>query len=241
MKNIDLPYFNERKANIDMIVLHCHAFNVQNGIEILHKVKLSAHYMIDLDGKIYRTVANENRAWHTKTGVSYWKGVEDINSHSIGIEVSSLTLGQEKYSRKQIYSLLKLCKTLIKKYRIKKKNIVGHSDICPNRKPDPGKSFPWEYLARHGVGIWYNINDARKVCEDDESKMLSEIGYNVTDIIAAKWAFCKRFLPYIIPIDEVANLINQPIPDRAEELIENSNFRDVLKAVYYKYCKLVSE
>ena len=169
MKNIHLPYFNDRKANIDMLVLHCQAFDVDDAIDILHQLQLSAHYMIGLNGKIYQLVDDKYRAWHTKTGASYWKGVDDINSCSIGIEVCSLSLGQEQYSKKQIHSLLRLCKTLIRKHHIKKQNIVGHSDICSNRKPDPGKCFPWEYLARHGMGLWYNIKDAKKVKETDES------------------------------------------------------------------------
>ncbi len=238
MKKIGLPYFNEREANIDMLVLHCQAFDVADAVNILHEVKLSVHYMIGLDGKIYKLVDDKYRAWHTKTGASYWKGAEDINSCSIGVEICSLSLGQEVYSKKQIHSALRLCKTLIKKYNIKKYNVVGHSDICPNRKPDPGKSFPWKYFARHGVGLWYNLKDAKKISENDECKLLSEIGYNVTDLGAAKWAFCKRFMPEIILTDNVRNLIDTPVPDNVENLLIDTNFNQVLKAVYYRYCKL---
>lgn len=222
-----------------MLVLHCQAFDVDDAIDILHQVQLSAHYMIGLDGKIYQMVEDKYRAWHTKTGASYWKGFDDINSRSIGVEICSLSLGQKQYSKKQISSLLRLCKTLIRKYHIKKQNVVGHSDICPNRKPDPGKSFPWEYLARHGICLWYNIKDAKKVQETDESKMLSVIGYNVENLTSAKWAFCKRFMPNIVPDDVVKNLIDNPVPENAEKLMQNSSFSEVLKAVYYKYTKLV--
>ena len=237
MKNIDLPYFNDRKANIDMLVLHCQAFDADKAVDILHQVQLSAHYMIGLDGKIYRMVDDKCRAWHTKTGASYWKGFDDINSRSIGVEICSLSLGQKQYSEKQIYSLLRLCKTLIRKHHIKKQNIVGHSDICPNRKPDPGKSFPWEYLARHGIGLWYDIKDSTKVQETDESKMLSAIGYNVENITAAKWAFCKRFMPEIIPSYDIKCLIDKPVPESADKLMADTNFNEILKAVYYRYCK----
>ncbi len=237
MINIDLPYFDERKTGIDMLVLHCQAFDIKEAIDILHQYKLSAHYMIGLDGKIYKLVNDEYRAWHTKTDASYWNGAGDMNSRSIGIEVCSLSLGQEQYTKKQINSILRLCKTLIKKHHIKKENVVGHSDICPNRKPDPGKCFPWHYLARHGVGFWYDIKDAKKVEEADESKMLSEIGYNVEDLMAAKWAFCKRFMPEVVPTDDVRNLIDNPVPENADIFIKNTNFADVLKAVYYRYTK----
>ena len=220
-----------------MLVLHCQAFDVDKAVDILHQVQLSAHYMIGLDGKIYRMVEDKYRAWHTKTGASYWKGLDDINSCSIGIEICSLSLGQKQYSKKQISSLLRLCKTLIRKYHIKKQNVVGHSDICPNRKPDPGKSFPWEYLARHGVGLWYDIKDAKNVSETDESKMLSAIGYNVENLTAAKWAFCKRFMPEIIPSYDIKCLIDKPVPESADKLMADTNFNEILKAVYYRYTK----
>ena len=220
-----------------MLVLHCQAFDADKAVDILHQVQLSAHYMIGLDGKIYRMVEDKYRAWHTKTGASYWKGLDDINSCSIGIEICSLSLGQKQYSKKQISSLLRLCKTLIRKYHIKKQNVVGHSDICPNRKPDPGKSFPWEYLARHGVGLWYNLKDAKKVQETDESKMLSAIGYNVENLTAAKWAFCKRFMPEIIPSYDIKCLIDKPVPESADKLMADTNFNEILKAVYYRYTK----
>ena len=237
MKKINLPYFDERKTGIDMLVLHCQAFDVKEAIDILHQYKLSAHYMTGLDGKIYKLVNDEYRAWHTKTDASYWNGAGDINSRSIGIEVCSLLLGQEKYTKKQKYSILRLCKILTRKYHIKKQNVVGHSDICPNRKPDPGICFPWQYLARHGVGFWYDIKDAKKVEEADESKMLSVIGYNVEDLTAAKWAFCKRFMPKIIPTDDVKNIIDKPVPEDADKLMADTNFNEILKAVYYRYCK----
>ena len=220
-----------------MLVLHCQAFDADKAVDILHQVQLSAHYMIGLDGKIYQMVEDKYRAWHTKTGASYWKGLDDINSCSIGIEICSLSLGQKQYSEKQISSLLRLCKTLIRKYHIKKQNVVGHSDICPNRKPDPGKSFPWEYLARHGIGLWYNLKDAKKVQETDESKMLSAIGYNVDNLIATKWAFCKRFMPEIIPSYDIKCLIDKPVPESADKLMADTNFNEILKAVYYRYTK----
>ena len=237
MKKINLPYFDERKTGIDMLVLHCQAFDVKEAIDILHQYKLSSHYMIGLDGKIYRLVEDNKRAWHTKTGASYWNGLDDINSRSVGIEICSLSLGQKQYTQKQINSALRLCKTLIRKYHIKKQNVVGHSDICPNRKPDPGICFPWKYFARHGIGLWYDIKDAKKVEETDESKMLSAIGYNVEDLTAAKWAFCKRFMPEIIPSYDIKCLIDKPVPEDADKLMQNTNFNEILKAVYYRYCK----
>ena len=115
--------------------------------------------------------------------------------------------------------------------------MVGHSDICPNRKPDPGICFPWKYFARHGVGLWYDIKDAKKVEETDECKMLSAIGYNVEDLTAAKWAFCKRFMPEIIPSYDIKCLIDKPVAEDADKLMQNTNFNEILKAVYYRYCK----
>lgn len=233
MIELNLPHFDERNSNVDTLVLHCLAYDVDEGIEIFKEKKVSSHYMIGLNGKIYRLVSEDKQAWHC--GISYWKGKADLNHNSIGIEICSQSLGQESYSKKQIYALIRLCKSLTKKYRIKKINIVAHSDIAPTRKPDPGKAFPWQYLARHSIGLWYNIKNADKVEDLSEEQYLEKIGYDVSDLIAAKWAFCRRFMPNIIPDDSIENLINNPVPENAEHLIDHDLYIKILKAVYYRY------
>ena len=99
-------------------------------------------------------------AWHA--GKSSWKNYNSLNKHSIGIEINNPghQLNYKKYSSKQIKSLLSLSKYLIKKYNIKKKNILGHSDIAPNRKKDPGEKFPWKYLAKNKISFWHSLSDS---------------------------------------------------------------------------------
>lgn len=235
MIELNFPNFDERNGKIDTLVLHCLAYDVKEGMQTFVDNNVSSHYMIGYNAKIYRLVAEDKRAWHC--GISYWKNRESLNHNSIGIEICSPTLGQEKYDQKQILALVRLCKKLIKKYHIKKTNVVAHSDIAPTRKPDPGKAFPWKYLAKHGIGLWYNIKNAEKVCDKTETEMLSEIGYNTSNLLAAKWAFCRHFLPQIVPYDTIENLINKPVPEMVEKLTDNALYLKTLKAVYYSYCR----
>lgn len=109
--------------------------------------KVSAHYLISKRGKIFQMVDDSNIAWHA--GVSRWGGDINLNSKSIGIEL--VNNGDETFPKIQIKSLSRLIKILKKKYRIKKENILGHSDIAPERKKDPGPLFPWNYLAKIGL------------------------------------------------------------------------------------------
>ena len=122
------------------------------------KSKVSSHYLINRKGKIYRMVNDNKVAWHA--GKSCWHKFKNLNEKSIGIELVNKghEFGYLNFTKKQIFNLLKLCKFIIKKYKIKKKNIVGHSDIAPLRKNDPGEKFPWEYLAKNNVGIWHDYN-----------------------------------------------------------------------------------
>lgn len=227
MRECKLAFFDERTMPVDTIIIHCSAFNAWQAIETYKEAEVSAHYIIDLNGRIIRLVDVDKRAWHA--GKSLWKGRESLNNCSIGIEVCSLSLGQFPYDRRQIFSLLRLCKRLMKKYHIKKENVLGHSDIAPSRKADPGKGFPWAYLARHGIGRWYNLKCAEKVKETDEKKLLSLIGYDTQNLAAAKWAFCRHYLPEVVPVDKnIGHLIDYPYPE--EFTVTDNNFLQILKA-----------
>ena len=119
--------------------------------------KVSCHYFIRKNGEVINMVPDKFIAWHA--GKSCWKKHKDLNDKSIGIEIqnSGHLNKYEKFSIKQIKSLLILTKILKKKYNIKSKSILAHSDIAPNRKKDPGEKFPWKYFAKHKIGIWYNL------------------------------------------------------------------------------------
>ena len=151
------------------------------------KSKVSSHYVIKNDGEILSLVPDLYVAWHS--GVSSWKKYKSLNKYSIGIEISNPghAHSYKKFSKKQIRSILKLSTYLIKKYKIKSNFILGHSDIAPDRKKDPGEKFPWKYLSKHKVGNWYNLNEKKilkyrnqKVIKSDKVifiKNLHKIGY----------------------------------------------------------------
>ena len=128
------------------------------------KSKVSSHYFIKNNGEIITMVPEPYIAWHA--GVSFWKNFSSLNKNSIGIEIhnSGHDFQYKKFSKKQINSILLLSKSLIKKYKIKPQNILGHSDIAPNRKKDPGEKFPWEFLFKNKIGFWHNL-DKKKLIE----------------------------------------------------------------------------
>lgn len=192
------PNFDERQSKIDMIVLHY--TGMKSTKDVLQRLsdpasKVSCHYLIDEEGKIYKMVDEEKRAWHA--GVSSWHGQTDINSRSIGIEISNR--GIEEFTREQMHALILLCHDIAKRYDILPHNIVGHSDIAPDRKADPGPKFPWKKLAAAGIGRVprptlreYFNHTAR-----DEKKLktlLKESGYDETlPLQTLLTAFQSRF------------------------------------------------
>ena len=151
--------------------------------------KVSSHYFIKKNGEILTLVPETYIAWHA--GVSNWKNFKSINKYSIGIEISNSghDYNYTKFTSKQIKSVLKLSKYLIKKYKIKYNFILGHSDIAPERKIDPGEKFPWQYLSKRNIGYWHTVNKKillklrnQKISKLDKSKFLrnlSKIGYKI--------------------------------------------------------------
>ena len=122
------------------------------------KSEVSCNYFIKKNGEIITMVPDLYIAWHA--GKSFWKKYQSLNKNSIGIEITNPghRHGYNRFSYSQISSLIKLSKSLIKKYKINLKNILGHSDIAPERKKDPGEKFPWEYLAKKNIGFWHSLN-----------------------------------------------------------------------------------
>ena len=149
--------------------------------------KVSSHYFITNNGKIMTLVPDLYAAWHA--GISSWKKYKFINKYSIGIEISNPghDYNYKKFNKKQINSAINLSKLLIKKYKIKSSYVLGHSDISPDRKKDPGEKFPWEYLSKNKVGCWHNLNtkillkERKKKVDKFEKKIfiqnLYKIGY----------------------------------------------------------------
>ena len=146
------------------------------------KYKVSCHYLINRKGEIIQLVKDKNIAWHA--GKSKWKKITNLNKDSIGIELVNKghEFGYQNFSPKQIKSLIRLCKNLKKKYFIKKENFLGHSDIAPLRKIDPGKKFPWKKLSKYNLGNWYSKKEKRievnlKKIEHSFFKNLQKLGY----------------------------------------------------------------
>ena len=156
------PNFDQKKRSSKSIkLLVIHYTGMQSERESIMRLcnpkhKVSSHFVINQNGKIYRLVQDDQTAWHA--GKSCWGKYKNLNKNSIGIEL--VNKGHEfdytNFKKKQLSSLIKICKILIKKYKIKKRNIVGHSDISPLRKIDPGEKFPWKELADKKIGIWHN-------------------------------------------------------------------------------------
>ena len=153
------------------------------------KSQVSTHYLINQKGNLIKMVEEKNIAWHS--GESKWKNFINLNKRSIGIELVNKghEFGYENFSKKQMNKLILICKLLMKKYRIKQSNILGHSDIAPLRKIDPGEKFPWQTLSKKKIGYWHNVDKKKYKTHDLKNKNmrnyffsnLYKIGYRYFD------------------------------------------------------------
>ena len=158
------PNFDKKKRLLKAIkFIVIHYTGMQSERESLARLcnpksKVSSHFLINKNGKVYRLVKDNKIAWHA--GKSSWGKYKNLNKNSIGIELvnEGHKFGYKNYKKKQLLSLIKVSKKIIKKYKINKKYIVGHSDIAPLRKIDPGEKFPWKYLSKKKIGYWHNIS-----------------------------------------------------------------------------------
>jgi len=152
------PNFGSRSegTDIEFIILHYTAMSTENSLERLCDpvYEVSCHYLIDPSGICYQLVDDSKRAWHA--GKSYWRGYVDLNSRSLGIEL--VNSGNENYPEAQMKSLIRLLKYLIGSFKLNPKNVLGHSDIAPSRKLDPGKWFNWKKLSANGVGLFPEVS-----------------------------------------------------------------------------------
>lgn len=143
--------------------------------------RVSAHYLIDEAGSIYKMVPEDRRAWHA--GVSFWAGVRDLNSTSIGIELVNPghEFGYRSFPEAQMSAFAKLSQQIIKRHRINPDDVLGHSDIAPGRKTDPGELFPWREMAAYGIGTWPQTSKSLNQPVELETALghLSNIGYAV--------------------------------------------------------------
>jgi len=197
------PNFNERKLPVTMIVLHYTGMvDGRSAIERLCDplAEVSAHYLIDEDGTIHRMVAEDKRAWHA--GKARWRGIEDVNSASIGIVLVNPghEFGYRPFGEEQIDALIPLVARIKEGHGITRGNVVGHSDIAPMRKQDPGELFPWHRLARLRLALPRPTKNLMDPGWTDAGFLiaLERFGYDVSDKLAAVVAFQRRYRPELI-------------------------------------------
>ena len=190
--NLSPNYSRKKRLKKDIKFVIIHYTGMQSEIVSIQRLKstkhkVSCHYLINRKGKITQMVKDLSIAWHA--GKSKWKSFKNLNKNSIGIELVNKghQFGYQNFSNNQIKSLIKLSKILKKKYDIRKENFLGHSDIAPLRKTDPGEKFPWEKLSAHNLGLWFKrdnkgIKNRIKIKKDVFFKNLHEIGYRYFSI-----------------------------------------------------------
>jgi len=174
-------------AEIDMLVLHYTGMETA-AAALAHMrdptAKVSAHYMIDEDGAVTRLVADDMRAWHA--GVSSWAGASDINDRSIGIELVNPghEFGYRAFPEAQMASLIPLCQAIVARHGIAPERVIGHSDVAPLRKEDPGERFDWRRLAAAGIGLWpEDIPKLQQVPSEATLRaQLARFGYDLEEV-----------------------------------------------------------
>jgi len=186
------PNYDIRRPQL--IVVH---FTEQESVrQSLHTLRtrnsggrVSAHYLVGEDGRIYQLVSDEHRAWHA--GAGSWGTIHDLNSASIGIEIAND--GREPYTGAQVEALIRLLEDLTTRHRIPKTAVIGHSDLAPGRKVDPGPLFPWKRLHEAGFGIWPDPDAPPPPPGFDPVTALRLIGYPVDDLEATIRSYRMRF------------------------------------------------
>lgn len=228
-------HYRPRVEEIKYIVIHCSAPTPEEQLAILDELGLSTHYIISANGLLTELLAPERVAYHAGKSRWYDSTGESLNGSSIGIEIENPSLGQEKgsYSAACMKKLYALLRYLCEKYNIRPENIVGHSDISPTRKPDPGAAFPWRRLHQQNLIPWYDLRSLSE--ETDEEQLLQIIGYDTADLAAARYAFCRRFMPWEGAIEtDIEKLLNTPYPkDFAPK--KQERYRKILRATANAY------
>lgn len=245
------PNFDNRPlgADINYIITHFTEINFTETIErfLNPNAKVSAHYLIASSGKIYCLIQPKYRAWHA--GPSKWRNKVAMNDYSIGIEMDNN--GCEEFSKPQMKSCVELCLKLTQDWNIPKANILGHSDIAPHRKIDPGILFDWKHLLSHGLGIYFNDNMKTNKNQQNSyhlgqrspkifelQKKLRHIGYDVRITGCYDQSFCYivrafqlHFAPQMLQnklvsikdIDYQAHLWNDKLDNILEQIYQNSH------------------
>jgi N-acetylmuramoyl-L-alanine amidase len=197
-KDVPSPNCDARPegAAIDMLVIHYTGMaSAEAALARLTDPasQVSAHYLIGENGGVIRLVPEDKRAWHA--GVSAWRGRDGVNAQSIGIELVNPghEFGYRAFPEAQMAALETLGREIVARHAIDPRNVVGHSDVAPTRKNDPGEWFYWPRLAAAGVGLWPRLEGRTTAAEDRVGPLLAAYGYDVSDLRAAVVAFQRHF------------------------------------------------
>jgi N-acetylmuramoyl-L-alanine amidase len=197
------PNFDDRALPVTMLVLHYTGMpDAASAIQWLAnpQSRVSAHYVVMEDGQIVHMVDEAKRAWHA--GRSHWRGIDDVNSASIGIEIVNPghEWGYRPFPDAQIDALIPLVHDIVERHHISRGNVVGHSDVAPARKQDPGEYFPWAKLARLRLALPRPTQHLLDPHWSDGGFMLAleRFGYDIAEPEAAVRAFQRRFRPELI-------------------------------------------
>ena len=199
LRSMPSPNFDARATDMQIDILVIHYTGMTDAGAALDRLcdpaaKVSAHYLIDEDGQIIQLVDEHDRAWHA--GVSAWRGETDVNNRSIGIELVNPghEFGYRPFPEAQMAALEAMAHGILRRHPIPARNVVGHSDVAPGRKQDPGELFDWQRLAAVGVGLW--PGHGRPEEEDANHSLailLEQYGYSTEDLTAAIRAFQRHF------------------------------------------------
>lgn len=204
------PNFDERDPSVSLQYIILHYTGMASGRDALIRLsdplaKVSAHYLIEEDGQLFQLVDENKRAWHA--GKSFWRGITDMNSASIGIELVNPghQNGYRSFPTAQMVTLKTLLHDLVRRHSLSASTaILGHADIAPGRKEDPGELFPWQDLAKDGLGVWPTTqsSDYGHAEDDEVQNLLRAIGYDCPDdgaydraTRAALLAFQRHYQP----------------------------------------------
>ena len=220
-RELPSPNWDERALPVTMVVLHYTEMERESALQRLTdpEAKVSAHYFISEDGEVVRLVDEDKRAWHA--GASFWRGHKDVNSASIGIELDhpGHALGYRAFADEQIEALVPLLNAIVRRHDIPRANVVGHSDVAPARKTDPGELFPWDRLAEYRLCLPRPKKLVGDPFDNDSAFYLAleRFGYDITEGRKTVEAFQRRWRPERIDgeIDgEVRAILFQLLLDR---------------------------
>jgi len=199
IRDLPSPNWDTRPQGVPVDMLILHYTGMQSAQAALDRLRdsaacVSSHYVVDEDGAVWRLVAEQHRAWHA--GVSYWRGHTVLNDRSVGIEIVNPghEWGYRPFPALQMAAVCELCLGILDRHPIPARNVVGHSDVAPDRKQDPGELFDWPGLAANGVGLWPDTPADADVL-DDVPGALRTIGYADGDLAVTLQAFQRHWLP----------------------------------------------